>query len=156
MTTASMSMANPEIFIDAKTKNLISYSDEVQSMQANSSDEVSEFIDAITEVMYRIEGISHFTITNFYTFDYLNYNSDAGDKSSLADSSDVNVVDIDYNQLITLWYSKFTGYNAVLLNQLGLSKAKIESLNKKRDIDLSSYVENRFNFLQARLSNLDE
>lgn len=116
-------------------------------MQANSEDEVFEFIDAITEVMYRIEGISHFTIKNFYTFNYLNYNSDAGYQATLADSGNDDVIDIDYNQLITQWYSKFTGYNAVLLNQLGQSKTKIESLNKKRDIDLSSYVENRVSFI---------
>ena len=78
-------------------------------MQVNSKGEVSDFEDGITEVMYRIEGISHFTITNFYTFNYLNYNSDEIDSDPTDD------------QLIAQWYGTFTGYNSVLLDQLSLS-----------------------------------
>ena len=72
-TAASVNMSDPKVFIDAKVTDLLTYSTEVQAMDiSEDSSEVAEFEVAITEVMHRIEGISHFTIDNFYTFDYLN------------------------------------------------------------------------------------
>ena len=40
-------------------------------MTVGSEDDADNFEDAVIEVMYRVEGISHFAIENFYTFDYL-------------------------------------------------------------------------------------
>ena len=43
----------------------------MQAMGVQSEEEAAAFVEAVTEVMHRVEGISHFTIENFYTFDYL-------------------------------------------------------------------------------------
>ena len=60
------------MFIDSKLDSLFTFSAEVQDMNVQEmGTDTSEFEDSITDVMYRIEGISHFTIENFYTFDYL-------------------------------------------------------------------------------------
>ena len=65
-------MADPIIFIDTEIEALLTYSEEVQAMDVGTlGDNTKEFEDAITDVMYRIEGVSHFMIENFYTFDYL-------------------------------------------------------------------------------------
>ena len=45
-------------------------------MPVSSSSEASDFEDSMTDIMYRIEGISHFTIENFYTFDYMSQDAD--------------------------------------------------------------------------------
>ena len=69
-----VNMADPRVFIDAKIAELLAYSREVQAMDLTdepSESKMADFLEGVTEVMYRIEGISHFTIDNFYTFDYL-------------------------------------------------------------------------------------
>ncbi len=40
-------------------------------MRVDTSSERADFETQVTDIMYRIEGISHFSIDNFYTFDYL-------------------------------------------------------------------------------------
>ena len=40
-------------------------------MAVSTSDEVDDFEDSMTDIMYRIEGISHFAIEHFYTFEYM-------------------------------------------------------------------------------------
>jgi len=50
--------------------------------------------------MHQIEGISHFTINELYTFSYL--------------SSYVTQMDPTYTQLISQWYDVFVGYNTNL------------------------------------------
>lgn len=47
------------------------YQEEMQDMKVSSSEELAEFEEAVTDVMYRIEGVSHFTIDHFFNFDYL-------------------------------------------------------------------------------------
>ena len=54
--------ANPITFIDGKIDDLLDYSFYVQTLQVDSDSEVEVFEESITEVMYRIEGISHFTL----------------------------------------------------------------------------------------------
>ena len=51
--------------------------------------------------MYRVEGISHFAIENFYTFDYLS-SYDTTEKPTL-------------DELTNKWYTTFTNYNTILL-----------------------------------------
>lgn len=76
-------------------------------MSVDTSVERSEFESQVTDIMYRIEGISHFSIENFYTFDYLT-------KQAL-------LFDYTYEQAIDTWHDTFTGYNAILLDQLSQS-----------------------------------
>ena len=103
--------ANPITFIDGKIDDLLDYSFYVQTLQVDSDSEVEVFEESITEVMYRIEGISHFTLENFYTFDYLNDNADLTDDSM--------------TELNTEWYTTISGYNTVLREQLNLNDAKL-------------------------------
>lgn len=56
-----------------------------------------DFSDNMTEIMYRIEGISHFTIEQFYGYDYLKQYSDESDPT--------------LDTLVDTWYSTITGYN---------------------------------------------
>jgi len=66
-------------------------------MSVNSDDDANDFEEAITEIMYRIEGISHFTIEQFYTFDYLN--------------SYVTLYNPTFDVTLNQWYTTFIGYN---------------------------------------------
>jgi len=70
-------------------------------MPVSSSSERSDFEDTMTDVMYRIEGISHFTIENFYTFEYM--------------STDANLEQSSETELLNYWYDTFVGYNNNLL-----------------------------------------
>ena len=70
-------------------------------MPVSSSSERSDFEDTMTDVMYRIEGISHFTIENFYTFEYM--------------STDTNLEQSSETELLNYWYDTFVGYNNNLL-----------------------------------------
>ena len=99
---ASLNMSDPKVFIDTKIADLLTYSAEVQAMDiGEDSSKMVEFEEAITEVMYRIEGISHFTIDNFYTFDYLN---DYAHKSTPS-----------LQKLTEQWHTTFAEYDATLL-----------------------------------------
>lgn len=110
--TDLVNFSDPKVFIDAKIADLLTLSAEVQAMDVSEdSSKVAEFEEAITEVMYRIEGISHFTIDNFYTFDYLN---DYAQKSTPS-----------FEKLTEQWHTTFAEYDATLLKQLTLSQAKI-------------------------------
>ena len=80
--------------------------------------------------MYRIEGISHFTIDNFYTFDYLDGYAQSWKPS--------------YEQLTEQWHTTFAEYDALLLKQILLSQAKIaKAVEENSDIEMSHYVESR-------------
>ena len=49
-----------------------------------------------------------------------------------------------YDSLIDEWYSIFTGYNAVLLDQLALTSTKIsEAKDNNGKVELSKYVNHR-------------
>ena len=99
-------------------------------MQVDSETEAETFEDSITEVMYRIEGISHFTIEKFYTFEYLNDNAD--------------LTDYSLTELNTEWYSTITSYNTLLLDQLNLNYVKLDwAQDQNSDVDLSNYINNR-------------
>ena len=128
-------MADPRTFIESKIAELLAYSKEVQAMDLTDEDDasstkISDFIEGITEVMYRIEGISHFTIDNFYTFDYLDEFARRQKPS--------------FEQLTEQWHTTFAEYDAVLLKQIGLSQAKIAAVEEENsDLEMSSYVEKR-------------
>ena len=80
--------------------------------------------------MYRIEGISHFTIDNFYSFDYLN---DYAQRQTPS-----------FEKLTEQWHTTFAEYDALLLKQLILSQAKIAKAQEENsDVDFSHYVEVR-------------
>ena len=66
-------------------------------MIVSSGSEAEDFEDNMTDIMYRIEGISHFAIEHFYTFEYMN--------------EDQNLVDSTEQELLNHWYATFTGYN---------------------------------------------
>lgn len=111
-------------------------------MQVDSETEAETFEDSITEVMYRIEGISHFTIEKFYTFEYLNDNAD--------------LTDYSLTELNTEWYSTITSYNTLLLDQLNLNYVKLDwAQDQNSDVDLSNYINNRYAFLQTRFAQLE-
>jgi hypothetical protein len=93
-------------------------------MSINSSEDADDFEDAMTEIMYRIEGIAHFAIDQFYRFDYL------GPFVTLYNPT----VDTTINE----WYSVFRGYNNQMIEQLSLCQSKIASLGDK--VDLKTYV----------------
>lgn len=124
-------MADPKVFIEQKIAALQSYSADVQAMDVSEDSlMLSEFKEAITEVMYRIEGISHFTIENFYTFDYLN------DKALAEKPS--------FESLTEEWHSTFAGYDAILLKQLKINQAKLTKAEEENsELDMSHYVEDR-------------
>ena len=73
-------------------------------MAVSTSDEAIDFEDSMTDIMYRIEGISHFAIEHFYTFEYM--------------KDDQNLVDSTEQELLDYWYETFTGYNKKMLSQL--------------------------------------
>ena len=109
-------------------------------MQVDSETEAETFEDSITEVMYRIEGISHFTIEKFYTFEYLNDNAD--------------LTDYSLTELNTEWYSTITSYNTLLLDQLNLNYVKLDwAQDQNSDVDLSNYINNRVSTTQKLLSS---
>ena len=109
-------------------------------MQVDSETEAETFEDSITEVMYRIEGISHFTIEKFYTFEYLNDNAD--------------LTDYSLTELNTEWYSTITSYNTLLLDQLNLNYVKLDwAQDQNSDVDLSNYINNRVSATQKLLSS---
>ena len=99
-------------------------------MTVGSEDDVDDFEDAVIEVMYRVEGISHFAIENFYTFDYL----------SDYDTSEQPTLD----ELTNKWYTTFTNYNAVLLEQLKESQTKVQTAKSQNsDVSFNSYIRER-------------
>ena len=109
-------------------------------MQVDSETEAETFEDSITEVMYRIEGISHFTIEKFYTFEYLNDNAD--------------LTDYSLTELNTEWYSTITSYNTLLLDQLNLNYVKLDwAQDQNSDVDLSNYINNRVSDSEKLLSS---
>jgi len=67
-------------------------------MSVDSSNDADNLEDAITDIMYRIEGISHFIIEQFYTFDYL--------------QSYVTLNNPTVDAIINEWYTTFIGYNS--------------------------------------------
>ena len=66
-------------------------------MSVASKKEADDFEESMTEIMYRIEGISHFVIENCYTFQYINDNA--------------NLKDATEQDILNYWYNTFTGYN---------------------------------------------
>ena len=66
-------------------------------MSINSSEDADDFEAALTEIMYRIEGIAHFTIDQFYNFDYL--------------SPFVSLYNPSVDTTVNEWFSVFRGYN---------------------------------------------
>ena len=99
-------------------------------MTVGSEDDVDNFEDAVIEVMYRVEGISHFAIENFYTFDYLS-SYDTSEQPTL-------------NELTSKWYSTFTNYNSILLEQLKVSQTKVQSAKSQNsDVSFNSYIRER-------------
>ena len=99
-------------------------------MTVGSEDDADNFEDAVIEVMYRVEGISHFAIENFYTFDYLS-DYDASEQPTL-------------DELTSKWYTTFTNYNAILLEQLKVSQTKVQSAKSQNsDVSFNSYIRER-------------
>ena len=99
-------------------------------MAVSTEPEAEDFEDSMTDIMYRIEGISHFTIEHFYTFEYMN------DDQNLADSTE--------QELLDYWYETFTGYNKKLLSQLTksqLTMANAEATNS--NVKLNKWVRKR-------------
>ena len=120
----------------------MAYSEEVRAMDVSedsSDDKLAEFREGIIEVMYRIEGISHFTIDNFYTFDYLDGYAKRWKPS--------------FDQLTEQWHTTFAEYDALLLKQILLSQAKIAKAEEDNsDIDMSHYVDSRVSEAHPSLS----
>ena len=99
-------------------------------MTVGSEDDADNFEDAVIEVMYRVEGISHFAIENFYTFDYLS-DYDTTDHPTL-------------NELTSKWYTTFTNYNSILLAQLKVSQKKVQTAKSQNsDVSFNSYIRER-------------
>jgi len=73
---------------------------DLADMSVISDDDVSSFDDNLSDILHRIEGISHFTIDKFYSFDYLN---------SYAVQNDPT-----YVQLISHWHDVMNGYNSAI------------------------------------------
>lgn len=134
MTTSSESLANPQIFADNKIEDLVELIEGIQTSPMNTKGDRNDFEDDITRVLHHIEGVSHFTINQFYTFSYLNYDSEISESATIQ----------TYDSLIDEWYSIFTGYNAVLLDQLALTSTKIsEAKANNGKVELSKYVNHR-------------
>ena len=99
-------------------------------MTVGSEDDVDNFEDAVIEVMYRVEGISHFAIENFYTFDYL---------SDYATSAEPTL-----DELTSKWYTTFTHYNSILLEQLKVTQTKVKTAKSENsDVSFNSYIGER-------------
>ena len=99
-------------------------------MAVSTSDEAEDFEDSMTDIMYRIEGISHFAIEHFYTFEYM--------------KDDQNLVDSTEQELLNYWFETFTGYNKKLLSQLTKSQltiANAEATNS--NVKLNKWVRKR-------------
>ena len=77
-------------------------------MAVSSKPDASDFEESMTDIMYRIEGISHFVIENFYTFEYINDNE--------------NLVNASEQEVLNYWYSTFINYNDNMLAQLAKSQ----------------------------------
>ena len=77
-------------------------SSDASELAVSSDDGAEDFEETMTDIMYRIEGISHFAIEHFYTFDYM--------------SEDQNLIDSTEQELLNYWYATFTGYNKMLLD----------------------------------------
>ena len=107
-------LSESQNFIDTKIEDLILLSNEAAVMPVSSTSEVNDFEDSMTDIMYRIEGISHFTIENFYSFQYMN------EETGLFD-------DATETELVNHWFATFTGYNLYMLQQLTLSQQTITS-----------------------------
>ena len=96
---------------------------------------MADFEDAVTDIMYRIEGISHFTIEHFYTFEYLsNYDQ---------------LLSPSIDELIEQWYTTLTGYNAQLIDQLNLSEvSQAAAIKANSELSFSTYVNDRVSDLK--------
>ena len=130
-------LSDPIYFIDTKIENLQTLSTEAQGMAVSTSDEVDDFEDSMTDIMYRIEGISHFAIEHFYTFEYM--------------KDDQNLVDSTEQELLDYWYETFTGYNKKMLSQLTksqLTMANAEATNS--NVKLNKWVRKRVSTLHHR------
>ena len=99
-------------------------------MSINSSEDADDFEAALTEIMYRIEGIAHFTIDQFYNFDYL--------------SPFVSLYNPSVDTTVNEWFSVFRGYNNQMIEQLVLCQTKIASVGGKAD--LKTYLKTRVSF----------
>ena len=80
---------NPTYFTDSKIAELEARQEVLQLMRVDSSSERADFEAQATDIMYRIEGISHFSIDNFYTFDYL--------------TNEALLFDYSYEKILTKW-----------------------------------------------------
>ena len=106
-------------------------------MTVGSEDDVDNFEDAVIEVMYRVEGISHFAIENFYTFNYLS------DYDTTAQPT--------LNELTSKWYTTFANYNSVLLEQLKVSQKKVQTAKSQNsDVSFNSYIRERVSIHSIR------
>ena len=96
-------------------------------MSVLGSEELAEFEEAVTDVMYRIEGVSHFTIDHFFNFEYLsNYDQ---------------LLSPSIDELIDQWYTTLSDYNNELINQLKLSEAKqAQAVIANDEVSFSAYV----------------
>ena len=69
-------------------------------MSVANNDDEDNFEDTLSDILHRIDGISHFVIAHFYTFTYLD--------------SYVSTEDPTYSELIAHWHDVFNGYNTNL------------------------------------------
>ena len=68
---ATVSIQDPMYFIDTKILELSAMQGHLFGMQVTTKEDESHFQDAVENVVHRIEGISHFSIEQLYSFSYL-------------------------------------------------------------------------------------
>ena len=97
---SKLNQRDPKYFIDTKIEDLSKQLGSLLVLDVANSDDEAVFEESISDILHRVEGISYFTIKNFYSFEYLeSYNE---------------LLDPTYTDLIKNWYDTFNQYNSLM------------------------------------------
>ena len=88
------------------------------SMKVQNNKDEREFEEKLTEILHKIEGISHFSIENLYPFGYLQNYEDLFNPTDQA--------------LIDQWHVNFQSVNSKMREQLQRSSSKIHHVRNER------------------------
>ena len=127
---------DPIVFTIEKLAELDVQSKAAAELPLSTYQGQKEFDGAITDVMYRVEGISHFTIDHFTSFDYLAPYEEQYDPT--------------LESLLDAWFSSLTDYN---IDLLGYVEEGLDLLEDSKLFQLDPYVKKRVSSCTRNISS---
>lgn len=108
-------------------------------MSVRTRQEGEIFASEVTEMMHRIEDLSHFALDRFFSFEYLQHY--------------VTLLNPTYEELIGQWHTTLTSHTSILTQQTAITLLKINRVtSQKKNFEIIAYVPTRVRLSLASLT----